>query len=218
MRILKRHLLLFGFSLTVLMLGLVSHANASTLFSNYTTSFNTAIAQTFMGGNSDYSYQALGESFSLTTSAAMTNLQIALGVNTGSGNVNVSLFDGQPTSPSATSLASSTIYYSSQSAIEFQSINFNANLNANQNYWIVVDPGTSSIWGLWGETDNTNKTGVSVYSNNTWTTYNYYVQGAFAINGSQIQSQNTPEPGVLATLMSMGMAGGGMFLRRLRKA
>ena len=218
MRILSRQMLASGFCMIILLLGLLSYANGSTLYSNYNSTFNSSGGETFMGSNSGHSYDALGESFSLSNPANMTELEIALGVISGSGNVNISLFDGQPTSPSATPLATSTINYPSPSAVGFQPINLTANLNANQNYWIVVDPGKSSIWGLWGETDNKSNTGVSTYSNNAWTPNSSYVQGAFAVYGTPVQPQNTPEPGILSTLLGIGTAGGGIFLRKFRKA
>ena len=204
MRILSRFALLSSSLFFLLLIGNALQARGVTLFDNYTSvGFQINQGATISGIDSSIqTYLSPSASFISSQTAYLSDIYAPISWAHGTNSVSFDLKNNNNGSPGSTienwSLNNLPTLGSSFYPQHLSS-NGNTLLIGGVTYWLVATPGASDTWGAWNMVNNT-------------------TSPAFAVYGMPLQSQNTPEPGILATLMSMGMAGGGMFLRRLRKA
>lgn len=175
------------------------------LYDNYTSSgFEPNTGMTISGSGSPVNmYNSPSQSFTPSQTSDLSYILAPMSWVSGTNSVLLYLDNNNSGSPGSNietwSLSTLPQLSTSFTPPQIQSIS-NPLLTSGVTYWLVAAPGDSTTWAAWNEVNNTSTP-------------------AFAVYGTPITpSQNTPEPGVIATLMSMGMAGGGIFLRRLRKA
>ncbi len=221
MRIFSRFALLSSLCMILLMGYAFQTQGATILYDNYSSGFVANPGNTILGGSN---YQSIGQTFSPSQTANLSDIDAPFGYVSGTNIVILNLTTDNNGNPGTLleswtlqSLPALSTNYSSQTMVS----TINPLLTAGNTYWLIASPYDSSTWAVWNPTNNPN---YGYYENSNsinpqWILVNDVHSSAFAVYGTPITpSQNTPEPGVLATLMSMGMAGGGIFLRRLRKA
>jgi len=209
------------------MIGFVIHANAAvvSLFDNYTLGFQTSAGNTISGSNtgvSGLSYQEVGQIFTPSQTAKLSEIDAPFGYVQGTNSITLSLYTDNSGNP-GTQLEQWSITglqaFSTGSTTMVVTSNITPQLNAGSDYWLVAAPGASNTWAAWNLTQNS-ITGYEINSNPNnpnWITKSG-TSSAFAVYGTPVQNQNVPEPGILSTLLGIGTAGGGMFLRKFRKA
>ena len=242
MRILSRFALLPAICVT-LMLGFTINSEAQILslasnFDGTQTGFNYSSANTILNDTNPTAYQEIAQTFVISSNSNLNYILAPISYVPGSASPAISLYleTGNTSNPSGNILESwqnFSIPSSSpndQFSTQFTPEQFTSNsyplLTAGTTYWLIALPAVQNTLLEWNTTTDTNKIGYYANENQTnpsWTFYqgtqsNPYLSSAFAVYGTPIQTQNVPEPGVLSTLLGIGTAGVGMFLRKFRKA
>lgn len=194
-------------------------AAAGTIFDDFAAgnSYNCCTGWTVSGPTAPPGQFISANEFMAGASGSVSEIDLAIGMVTGSGTGTVALYTvgggGNPGTLLGSWSYTAHQVFGNCCAIETISINGGPSLTQGTSYFMVLS-GNGSNWNAWNW-NNVNATGDDRFSNdngNSWTDNGIQPLGTFRILSGQ---GGVPEPGTFVMLGSGVLAAAGMIRRKL---
>jgi hypothetical protein len=213
----------FGLATLTLLVNGLGQANADIIYNNFgpSGSYETDLAWTVSGTTSAFGAVTSAMEFTASLTAAVAEVDLAVGLSSGTNSVVVSLMTDNGGTPGLLLESYSFVnqmgtFTDNNPPLVGISVTHPL-LMAGTNYWLVVAPGATDTNADWNQTtqDVRGTLAQSTDGGATWSSFGSEPLGAFEVFGDPVA---VPEPSTLVmSSILFGIGGVGLVYRRFKK-